>query len=85
MGLDARADALLDRLADALGCPVETFFQGPGQDRDAVLTLELFRLWCAIAEPQRRHHILTVARQEVERQGGAVHVAQEHSLGKSAS
>ncbi|WP_457107854.1 hypothetical protein [Methylobacterium sp. P5_C11] len=64
----ARADALLGRLAEALGHPVEIFFAEVGPeaapDREPIATLELLRLWSALREPRSRQRVLAVARQE---------------------
>lgn len=67
----ARADVLLGRLADALGCPIATFFPEAESDPAAFPALELVRLWDAIEEPQSRQRILAVARQEAQRQRDA--------------
>ncbi|WCS26931.1 hypothetical protein LOK46_08990 [Methylobacterium sp. NMS14P] len=75
----AQADALLGRLAEALGRPVEIFFAGCGPaagsasgdgsgdaspECDALPTLELLRLWEALREPVSRQRVLAAARQE---------------------
>ncbi|MCX4199002.1 hypothetical protein OMR07_29090, partial [Methylobacterium organophilum] len=66
-----QADALLGRLAEALGRPVEIFFTGCGDasgdaspECDALPTLELLRLWAALREPVSRQRVLAAARQE---------------------
>lgn len=67
-----QADALLGRLAQALGRPVDIFVQesGPesgdasGLDCDVLPALELLRLWDALREPRSRQRVLAAARQE---------------------
>ncbi|MEE7451065.1 hypothetical protein MRF4_26560 [Methylobacterium radiotolerans] len=70
-----QADALLGRLAEALGCPVEIFFPQSTHaagctsgdafpDCDALPTLELLRLWETLREPVSRQRVLAAARQE---------------------
>ncbi|KQS84894.1 hypothetical protein ASG32_19425 [Methylobacterium sp. Leaf361] len=70
-----QADALLGRLAEALGSPIEIFFAAgapatgrtsgdASPDCDALPTLELLRLWESLREPVRRERVLAAARQE---------------------
>ncbi|MEE7503380.1 hypothetical protein ACLBXO_05045 [Methylobacterium sp. C33D] len=70
-----QADALLGRLAEALGSPVEIFFaefgpagRGASPDRDALPTLELFRLWETLREPVSWQRVLAAARQEARQE-----------------
>lgn len=65
---DAPSRALLCRVAEALGLPVEAFYTDAPGEAGELLTL--MRLWAAIEDRQARQRILMAARQEFERSGG---------------
>ena len=70
-----RSASAIRRVADALGCPVETLY-GEHDGSDAIVSAsELIRLWLAIDTPEGRCRVLACARavlaeQEPPRPGG---------------
>lgn len=54
--------AILQRLSDALGCPVERFFTPADPESRVAETAELFRLWAALDRPQHRRDVLGYVR-----------------------
>ena len=62
--------ALLHRVAEAIGLPIEAFYSDAPGEAGELLTL--MRLWAAIEDRQARQRILMAARQEFERSGGDI-------------
>lgn len=62
-----RAGTALRQIADALGSPVETFFQQSLPEREAVSAEDLLRLWAELPDAQARRRVLAQLRFEVER------------------
>ena len=63
----ARSAIALNRIAEALGRPVETFLRQPSAKGDTESARELLRLWSDLPDPQARHRVLSQLRFEVER------------------
>lgn len=57
-----RGMALLERVAEALDCPVEAFTDRSLVPRELADKMELLRLWTMIEDPQNRQRLLRVAR-----------------------
>jgi len=63
----ARAGIALRQIADALGTPIETFFQQSQPVSEAISVEELLRLWADLPDVQARRRVLSQLRFEVER------------------
>lgn len=63
-----RGMANLRRIADALGRPIESFYQSSLVGEEAE-RLELLLLWDRISNSQGRRRLLSLARKEAEREG----------------
>lgn len=64
---DGHTAAVLQRLAEAVGCSVEAFTQSyPPEDATAG-AYELLRLWAEIPDVQARQRLIAQAQREAER------------------
>ncbi|MGH1571998.1 hypothetical protein ACRAWG_16510 [Methylobacterium sp. P31] len=68
MAFEDRAVARLREIAAVVGCSIETFFLPRDIDLDSSTTVELFRLWNTLTEPQARQRVLDSARLEASLQ-----------------
>lgn len=62
-----RAAAALHHIAEALGCPPETFFRQAEPESGLTSAKELLCLWAELSDTQARRRILSQIRWEVER------------------
>ena len=71
------SESALRRIADALGCSVETLYGEHDEPEAIVEALELIRLWFAIDAPEGRGRVLACARGVVAQEAAAPHAARD--------